>query len=162
MLSLTLSSSLCRLYLPLVIRFFVCCGSLNLRFQPSFVTNLLLTDSYSYWLIYVTILVLLVRSIIFPNVQFRFHFACLILGLCRYFVFSCSNLFLLYLFFELSLIPIIFIILKWGHYPDRLVRSRMMLVYTALFSFPLMTVMFFFLPQGSLFLHSGLCWSVST
>lgn len=51
-------------------------------------------------------------------------------------VFGAFSVFHLYLFYELSLVPIIYMILKGGHYPDRGSRGVAMLAYTAVFSFP--------------------------
>ena len=53
-------------------------------------------------------------------------------------VFSSRNLFILYLFYEFSLLPILYIILKWGSYPERSVRAFMLLIYTSFFTMPLL------------------------
>ena len=47
-------------------------------------------------------------------------------------VFSTSHLFVLYFFYEASLVPILYIIVKWGSYPERSLRAVMMLAYTLL------------------------------
>lgn len=59
------------------------------------------------------------------------------------FVFSSSNLLILYLFYELSLVPIVYIIVKWGSYPERSLSALMLLLYTSLFSFPLIGGLFY-------------------
>lgn len=59
-------------------------------------------------------------------------------------VFSTRSLFLLYLFYESSLIPILYVILKWGSYPERSVRAVILLVYTSIFTFPFIAVLFLF------------------
>ncbi len=56
-------------------------------------------------------------------------------------VFSSYRLFFLYLFYEASLIPILFIIMKWGSYPERSLSSIMLLVYTSVFTFPFLYFM---------------------
>jgi NADH:ubiquinone oxidoreductase subunit 4 (subunit M) len=43
----------------------------------------------------------------------------------------------LYFFYEASLVPIIFVLVKCGRYPDRMARGVSMFSYTSLFSFPL-------------------------
>lgn len=48
---------------------------------------------------------------------------------------------LLYFFYESSLIPILYIIIKWGSYPERSVSSIMLLLYTSIFSFPFLYVL---------------------
>lgn len=56
-------------------------------------------------------------------------------------VFSLKNVFFIYLFYEASLIPIIYIILKWGVYPERSLRAVILLIFTSLFSVPFMFVL---------------------
>lgn len=60
-------------------------------------------------------------------------------------VFSSNNLFILYLSYESSLLPILFIIVKWGSYPERSLRAIMLLVYTAVFTFPFIYIIFYLL-----------------
>nr|AXO78738.1 NADH dehydrogenase subunit 4 [Trichuris rhinopiptheroxella] len=52
--------------------------------------------------------------------------------------FSSDNIFVFYLMFEVSILPIFLIILGWGNQPERLMASNYLLIYTLLFSFPLM------------------------
>lgn len=55
--------------------------------------------------------------------------------------FSTTNLFRLYTFFELSLIPIFLIVIGWGYQPERL-RARLRLIfYTLLASLPLLALL---------------------
>lgn len=61
-----------------------------------------------------------------------------------YGVFTTSSLFILYLFYESSLIPILYVILKWGSYPERSVSSVILLIYTSIFTFPFISVLFIF------------------
>ena len=61
-----------------------------------------------------------------------------------FFVFSSSNMLVLYFFYEMSLVPILYIILKWGSYPERSLRAFMLLVYTRSFSLPLIGCLFYF------------------
>lgn len=58
-------------------------------------------------------------------------------------VFLVNNVFLLYFFYEASLIPILYIIIKWGSYPERSVSSLILLVYTAVCSFPFIFFIFY-------------------
>lgn len=57
-------------------------------------------------------------------------------------VFSTNNLFLLYFFYECSLLPILYIIIKWGSYPERSLRAIILLIYTSIFTFPFIMVLF--------------------
>lgn len=59
-------------------------------------------------------------------------------------VFSTNNMFIFYLFYEASLIPILYIIMKWGSYPERSVRSIILLLYTSIFTFPFVYLLFRF------------------
>jgi len=51
-------------------------------------------------------------------------------------VFRSSELLSLYISYEFSLLPILYIIVKNGTYPERSLRASMIFIYTALFSFP--------------------------
>lgn len=60
---------------------------------------------------------------------------------CMFFV---SNIFVVYFFYECSLLPILYIIIKWGSYPERSLSSLMLLAYTAVCSFPFLVFIFYF------------------
>nr|AOY39806.1 NADH dehydrogenase subunit 4 [Phloeotribus sp. BMNH 1047247] len=53
------------------------------------------------------------------------------------------NLFLFYLFFEVSLIPTFLLIMGWGVQPERILAGVYLLFYTLLVSLPMMIIMFF-------------------
>ena len=53
-------------------------------------------------------------------------------------VFGASDLLSLYVCYEFSLIPILYIVVYSGTYPDRAVRASIIFIYTAIFSFPFM------------------------
>ncbi len=57
-------------------------------------------------------------------------------------VFSTCHLFNLYFFYEASLIPILYIIVKWGSYPERSTRVIIMLSYTLFFRIPFFIIIF--------------------
>lgn len=52
-------------------------------------------------------------------------------------VFNTCHLFSLYFFYEASLIPILYIIIKWGSYPERSIRAMIIISYTLLFGVPM-------------------------
>ena len=58
-------------------------------------------------------------------------------------VFNTCHLFSLYFFYEASLIPIFYIIIKWGSYPERSVRAMMMLSYTLIFGVPIFIIIIY-------------------
>lgn len=76
------------------------------------------------------------------NMTFSISLLFLILLACILTFSSCS-LFFLYLGYELSLIPIIFIIILWGSYPERSLSSMMLLVYTSIFTIPFLYVLWY-------------------
>nr|YP_010491834.1 NADH dehydrogenase subunit 4 [Dinothenarus chrysocomus]UWM92620.1 NADH dehydrogenase subunit 4 [Dinothenarus chrysocomus] len=58
--------------------------------------------------------------------------------------FSSLNLMIFYLFFEMSLIPTLILILGWGYQPERIQASTYLLFYTLVASLPMMISMFFY------------------
>lgn len=58
--------------------------------------------------------------------------------LCLFFRFFSLNSLVFYLFFELSLIPILLIIIGWGYQPERLQAGLYMMLYTLFGSIPLL------------------------
>nr|ARH54762.1 NADH dehydrogenase subunit 4 [Trigonopterus sp. 4 AH-2016] len=57
--------------------------------------------------------------------------------------FSSMNLFLFYLFFELSLIPTLFLIIGWGVQPERISAGVYLLFYTMVASLPMLVAIFY-------------------
>lgn len=68
-----------------------------------------------------------------------------------FFVFSVNHSLLLYISYEVSLLPILYIIIKWGSYSERSVSALMLLVYTSIFSFPLIVGLFFIYSSSNTF-----------
>nr|YP_009663644.1 NADH dehydrogenase subunit 4 [Diorhabda carinata]QCW06689.1 NADH dehydrogenase subunit 4 [Diorhabda carinata] len=66
-----------------------------------------------------------------------------ILLLSLYLTFSSLNLFIFYLFFEISLIPTLILIMGWGYQPERLEAGIYLLFYTLLMSLPMMIMIFY-------------------
>lgn len=67
-----------------------------------------------------------------------FLFFNIILALILLFAFSTSHLFLFYILFEASLIPILLIIMKWGYQPERLQAGIYIILYTITARLPLL------------------------
>nr|YP_010987619.1 NADH dehydrogenase subunit 4 [Oxytelus varipennis]WON66038.1 NADH dehydrogenase subunit 4 [Oxytelus varipennis] len=57
--------------------------------------------------------------------------------------FSTTNLFMFYLFFEMSLIPTLLLILGWGYQPERIQAGLYLLFYTLLASLPMLLGIFY-------------------
>ncbi|YP_659520.1 NADH dehydrogenase subunit 4 (mitochondrion) [Anoplophora glabripennis] len=78
------------------------------------------------------------------NYSNLFLFIMVNLMLFLYLAFSSMNLFLFYLFFEISLIPTLILIIGWGYQPERIEAGVYLLFYTLLVSLPMMVSIFFY------------------
>nr|QLI42477.1 NADH dehydrogenase subunit 4 [Trogoderma granarium] len=67
----------------------------------------------------------------------------LLLMLSLFLVFSSINLFFFYLFFEISLIPLLFLIVGWGAQPERIQAGFYLMFYTLFASLPMMIFLFY-------------------
>nr|AYN50382.1 NADH dehydrogenase subunit 4 [Apoderinae sp. 2 AV-2018] len=77
----------------------------------------------------------------YPNL---FVFVILVLMLSLFLAFSSMNLMVFYLFFEVSLIPTLILILGWGYQPERLEAGMYLLFYTMFVSLPMMVSIFMY------------------
>nr|AYR05265.1 NADH dehydrogenase subunit 4 [Coleoptera sp. ACP-2013] len=68
----------------------------------------------------------------------------LLLMISLFMTFSFLNLFGFYLFFEISLIPTLILIIGWGYQPERIEAGMYLLFYTLFVSLPMMIVLFNF------------------
>nr|YP_009040592.1 NADH dehydrogenase subunit 4 [Dastarcus helophoroides]AHG24986.1 NADH dehydrogenase subunit 4 [Dastarcus helophoroides] len=83
-----------------------------------------------------------------------FSFVILFLLLSLILTFSSMNLFIFYLFFEISLIPTLILIVGWGYQPERIQAGVYLLFYTLLASLPMLIVIFnYYNNNGSLDLY---------
>nr|YP_010309790.1 NADH dehydrogenase subunit 4 [Megetra punctata]UMR54907.1 NADH dehydrogenase subunit 4 [Megetra punctata] len=67
-----------------------------------------------------------------------------VLMLSLYMAFGSLNLFIFYIFFEISLIPTLMLILGWGYQPERLQAGVYLLFYTLFASLPMMISIFYY------------------
>nr|QOW08078.1 NADH dehydrogenase subunit 4 [Attagenus augustatus augustatus] len=72
-----------------------------------------------------------------------FLFFVLILMFSLICTFSSVNLFVFYLFFEISLVPTLFLIIGWGAQPERLQAGYYLMFYTLLASLPMLISLFY-------------------
>nr|YP_010743883.1 NADH dehydrogenase subunit 4 [Polythlipta liquidalis]WET30823.1 NADH dehydrogenase subunit 4 [Polythlipta liquidalis] len=72
-----------------------------------------------------------------------FMFNLILLMMLLYLTFSVMNLFMFYLFFESSLVPILMLIIGWGYQPERIQAGMYLLFYTLFVSLPLMLGIFY-------------------
>lgn len=85
----------------------------------------------------ITLLIILVRI----KIKKIFTITCNTLIIIVIFFFITDNLLNLYIFFELSLIPTLILILKWGYQPERLQSRYYFMLYTICASIPLLFIL---------------------
>nr|QVM79239.1 NADH dehydrogenase subunit 4 [Grammoptera ruficornis] len=73
-----------------------------------------------------------------------FMMVMIFLMISLFLTFSSLNLFVFYLFFEMSLIPTLILIVGWGYQPERIEAGIYLLFYTLLVSLPMMISIFFY------------------
>nr|YP_009441976.1 NADH dehydrogenase subunit 4 [Orthotomicus laricis]AOY40197.1 NADH dehydrogenase subunit 4 [Orthotomicus laricis] len=96
----------------------------------------------SFWICFLMILASsLVKKERFFSEIFVFFILFLLLSLII--TFSSLNLFVFYLFFEISLIPTLFLIIGWGNQPERISAGVYLFFYTLLVSLPMMVALFY-------------------
>nr|QEJ81420.1 NADH dehydrogenase subunit 4 [Pristolycus sp. FM14] len=89
--------------------------------------------------IWICVLMMMASEKIYFNNNFSlfFSFIILLLLVSLFFTFCSMNMFMFYLFFEMSLIPTLFLILGWGYQPERIQAGIYMFMYTLFGSFPM-------------------------
>nr|WNS59327.1 NADH dehydrogenase subunit 4 [Cetema sp.] len=106
-------------------------------------------DLISYVLIllslWISVLMLMASEMIYKINNYYKLFILNILFLLLFLIlaFGSTNLFMFYLFFEMSLVPTLFLILGWGYQPERLQAGLYLLFYTLLVSLPMLIGLFF-------------------
>lgn len=109
----------------------------------------------SIWIIFLIIL----RREKIINYNFyksQFLFVLLLLVLFLVLRFYSTNVFIFYLWFESRLIPTFFLILGWGYQRERLQAGIYILLYTLIFSLPLMIIIFWLYNKtGRINIHVG-------
>nr|ALO71119.1 NADH deshydrogenase subunit 4 [Staphylinidae sp. 1 EF-2015] len=79
----------------------------------------------------------------YNNYTNLFMLTLLLLLISLYCTFTSLNLFIFYLFFELSLIPTLMLIIGWGYQPERIQAGIYLLFYTMFMSLPMMISIFY-------------------
>nr|QEM01936.1 NADH dehydrogenase subunit 4 [Abscondita chinensis] len=95
--------------------------------------------------IWICVLMLMASEKIYfyKNFTLFFNFVVLLLLLFLVLTFCSMNMFVFYLFFEMSLIPTLLLILGWGYQPERIQAGLYMFMYTLFGSFPMMISLFY-------------------
>lgn len=91
-------------------------------------------------------LMILAREGLYKNNYFYklFLFLLLILIISLLLTFMSLNLFIFYLFFEISLIPTLILIIGWGYQPERLQAGIYLLFYTMVASLPILLFVLYY------------------
>lgn len=114
-------------------------------------------DSVAFLLIllrvWTSIIIILVRFKIYSinNWKIIFISTLVVLLILITICFIINNLVIFYIFFESSLIPIIFIIIKWGYQPERLQASVYLIIYTIVCSLPILVCLLMFLYKNKVY-----------
>nr|YP_009971768.1 NADH dehydrogenase subunit 4 [Cucujus kempi]QNG56478.1 NADH dehydrogenase subunit 4 [Cucujus kempi] len=96
----------------------------------------------SFWIC--SLMILSSESLFKNNIYYNlFMFVMVILMLSLFLTFSSLNMFIFYIFFEISLIPTLFLIIGWGYQPERIEAGLYLLFYTLLVSLPMMVALFY-------------------
>nr|APX39269.1 NADH dehydrogenase subunit 4 [Psylliodes affinis] len=82
--------------------------------------------------------------------KFFFLLITIFMMISLFLTFSSMNLFIFYLFFEISLIPTLILIIGWGYQPERLEAGIYLLFYTMLMSLPMLLMIFYLYKISSL------------
>ena len=115
----------------------------SFQINSSYYYNMFVFDEISLYITYIACFVMYISfmfSISFKSIKLDITIF-IILVVCLG-MFNTDNIFYLYFFYEASLIPILYIIKKWGSYPERSIRSIILLTYTSFFTFPFLYVLF--------------------
>nr|YP_009185939.1 NADH dehydrogenase subunit 4 [Rugilus geniculatus]ALO70856.1 NADH deshydrogenase subunit 4 [Rugilus geniculatus] len=105
-------------------------------------------DLLSYMMILLSMwicsLMIMASSKIYMNNNYysMFLFVMLMMIISLFITFSSMNLFIFYLFFEMSLIPTLILIIGWGYQPERIQAGAYLLFYTMFASLPMMIALF--------------------
>nr|YP_010743026.1 NADH dehydrogenase subunit 4 [Anagonalia emeiensis]WEU75307.1 NADH dehydrogenase subunit 4 [Anagonalia emeiensis] len=156
MIPLMFKNNIWYLFQFLILLFLSLFSFLSLNLYYCNISYLFCLDYFSYWLILLSLFIssLMIFSSKYIQVFNNnfFLFINFLLFFCLYFVFSLSNMFLMYLFFEFSLVPMLIILFGWGYQPERLISGLYLFFYTLFASLPLfMILMTMYVNIGSLF-----------
>nr|YP_009185796.1 NADH dehydrogenase subunit 4 [Atrecus affinis]ALO70355.1 NADH deshydrogenase subunit 4 [Atrecus affinis]ANJ70327.1 NADH dehydrogenase subunit 4 [Atrecus affinis] len=135
------------IYFMLFIIFFYSFSVNYMVFNISYIFG---CDMLSYMLIllslWICVLMIMASSKLYNKNYFYNLFLLMILLLLfsLFCTFSSMNLFIFYLFFEMSLIPTLILIIGWGYQPERIQAGTYLLFYTLMASLPMMISIFFY------------------
>nr|WDE20747.1 NADH dehydrogenase subunit 4 [Callimerus inbasalis] len=115
---------------------------LNLSFMLGVDLLSFLMILLSFWIC--MLMILASKKIYLNNINNNYFLMVnLIMMIVLYLVFSSMNLFIFYLFFEFSLIPVLLMIMGWGYQPERIQAGVYLMFYTLFASLPMMISIFY-------------------
>nr|ALO70314.1 NADH deshydrogenase subunit 4 [Atheta sp. 1 EF-2015] len=129
---------------------FIVLVNMKFNYMVSSISYFLMSDLLSYVMIllsfWICSLMILASSKVYngKNYDSLFLFLILMLLISLVITFSSMNLFIFYLFFEMSLIPTLILIIGWGYQPERIQAGTYLLFYTLFGSLPMMIFMFYY------------------
>lgn len=131
--------------LVLFIMYFYYLLNINMFFNRSLSVNLdfLVNDETSLFIRLLLFFVIFISYFSSINVSKSYKIISVVLLTLFFFcfeVFNTTHLFSLYFFYEASLVPILYIIIKWGSYPERSVSAMIIISYTLLFGVPMFII----------------------
>nr|UZT67584.1 NADH dehydrogenase subunit 4 [Tessmannella kiplingi] len=99
-------------------------------------------DYYSFYLIILTLWIMSLMLMALINLNFKkiYSLNLMILLLTLLLTFNSTNYFMFYLFFELSMIPTLLLIIGWGNQFERIEAGIYMIMYTLFASLPMMII----------------------
>nr|YP_010240641.1 NADH dehydrogenase subunit 4 [Aleochara postica]QTG39864.1 NADH dehydrogenase subunit 4 [Aleochara postica] len=131
-----------------LLMFFIFLINFKFNYMYDNLSYFLMCDLLSYLMVllsfWICSLMLMASSKIFnyKNFDSMFLFMVLMLMIALFLTFTSSNLFIFYLFFEMSLVPTLILIIGWGYQPERIQAGSYLLFYTMVASLPMMIFMF--------------------
>nr|UYG49112.1 NADH dehydrogenase subunit 4 [Abscondita chinensis] len=123
--------------------------SYSYNFYFSLLSYIFGCDYLTFFMILLSIWICILMLMASENIYFYnnftlfFNFVILMLLLSLVLTFCSMNMFVFYLFFEMSLIPTLFLIFGWGYQPERIQAGMYMFMYTLFGSFPMMISLFY-------------------
>lgn len=127
--------------LRLITIYFYYLSNINFFFCSPIIRNLefYLNDEVSLFITFLLFFIIYISYV--SRISFNNYKLIALTLLCLFYfcfeVFNTCHLFSLYFFYEASLIPILYIIIKWGSYPERSVSAIIIISYTLLFGVPI-------------------------
>nr|AND96611.1 NADH deshydrogenase subunit 4 [Helictopleurus quadripunctatus] len=132
------------------ILFFIFIFNYSYNYLFTHISYFMGSDLLSYCMILLSLWICSLMIMASESINYKKYFGnffmliLLLLLIFLYMTFSSMNLFLFYLFFEMSLIPTLILIIGWGYQPERLQAGIYLLFYTLLVSLPMMISIFYY------------------